>query len=217
MDQTTVGPQSRQSLGGLANSYPLYGYQGIGAYAGALANERRNMKRFGGGATGLAQAESDTNSQQGMGYLDYFDTGAGSASAAVAASESPTGYGTTGLASDSAANSYLMANQRRAALIAARRRYADQLATRSSGYGSGSGYGGGYGSYGGYGGYPAPSPCTTGLNPLLTLLTLAGVAVGAFLVFTKLTGGRSFKDDNSWGSMLQDMTDYVFIGMFLRQ
>lgn len=77
----------------------------------------------------------------------------------------------------------------------------------------------------GYG--QAPSECETGLNPLLTLLTLGGAAVGFYFVINKLTKGlglfgglgRKFQreqyEKGVLNVFLDDMVDHFWIGMFL--
>ena len=75
----------------------------------------------------------------------------------------------------------------------------------------------------GYG--QAPTECETGLNPLLTLLTLGGAAVGFYFVINKLTKGlglfggigRKFQHEqyekNVLSVFLDDVIDHFWIGM----
>ena len=189
-------------------------------------------------ASNSVAEQSDATNNQGLGYLDYFDdnnnvgaTGSQlsnlGASGVGATGLGSTGLGTTGLGVDAqstqASLSAGLGNQRgTAALIAARRRNggyggmvgADQLNLRSSGYGYGGSGGSGYGGYGQSGGYNNlgynQSPCTTGLNPILLLLTLGGIAAGAFLVVTKLNQGR--KKRSFQLSFLEDIFDNAWFG-----
>ena len=78
----------------------------------------------------------------------------------------------------------------------------------------------------GYG--QAPTECETGLNPLLTLLTLGGAAVGFYFVINKLTKGsglfggigRKFQHEqyekgHPLNVFLDDVYDHFWIGMFI--
>ena len=71
------------------------------------------------------------------------------------------------------------------------------------------------------------SECETGLNPLLTLLTLAGAAVGFYFVINKLTKGlglfggigRKFQQEKyelgKLNVFFDDVVDHFWIGMIL--
>ena len=77
----------------------------------------------------------------------------------------------------------------------------------------------------GYG--QSPSECETGLNPILTLLTLAGAAVGFYFVINKLTkglglfgrSGRKFQQDlyekGIFNTFMDDVVNQFWIGMLL--
>ena len=73
----------------------------------------------------------------------------------------------------------------------------------------------------GYG--QSTTECDKGLNPLLTLITLAGAALGGYLVFNKLTAGagifgglpgRTFnREENSINVLLNDVFNQFWHGM----
>lgn len=76
----------------------------------------------------------------------------------------------------------------------------------------------------GYG--QAPTECDTGLNPLLTLLTLAGAAVGFYFVINKLTKGaglfggigrkfqrEQYEKEGIFNIFLDDVVNQFWIGM----
>lgn len=79
---------------------------------------------------------------------------------------------------------------------------------RHSGFGS-SGYGAGpvYVS----GGHK--SSCGEGLNPVLALATLAGAALAAYFIFTRVTQGNKRSFANNFFDNLANLSDFVQIGM----
>ena len=239
-EETPAGPESRIGYGN--NYYLPKGYAASsGNRLLSLAAEAGNDKST-ESSTGLGV--DDLGLGQSVGYLDYFQndniglTGIGlrrrlalqralrrrNGAAAAAGVGGGLGAGGAGAVDSAGLNSIgsnsiadltgagaLGGGLGAAGLTGLNDRSQGLLGLGSSGYGN-SGYG--YEpAISGYGLGPSQQ-CKSGLNPLLTLLTLAVAAAGFYFLYTKLTSlaGRKKRDDS--GHYLDDLADTFFNGSY---
>lgn len=236
--QNEAAPESRIGYNN-NNLYLPSGYLGTGNRLLNFASESVNDKST-ESSTGLGT--DDLGAGQNLGYLDYFQNdnaggltglglrrrlalqralrrrngaalGAGGGAGAAAVGGTNDLAGLNSNAVDLTGAGAGLGALGAAGLTGLNDRGSNLLGLGSSGYGSGhSGYGGGYEPVlSGYGLGPSQQ-CKNGLNPLLTLLTLAIAAAGFYFIYTKLTSitGRKKRDLN----LLEILADLVTNGAF---
>ncbi len=242
VNSDTLPAESRIGYGngnGLLNSQlnnrRRFAYTNLGLGAGLNAGSAGSAGLTGYGnsaAGGVADNNAAaTDPAQGVGYLDYFDSGSNINNGLgldYGLTYNPRRFngnfrrrnGLMNAGTVGAGGGGLAAGGLGAGLGGGLKSAASNglMALASSGYGGGhSGYGSGHSGYGGpvsvVSGYGPSQQCESGLNPLVVLLTLAGAAIGFYFIYIKLTmsGGRTF--GGTGGNLVDSVADIMWIGI----